>query len=146
MTRERTAFSGTLCSDIIRAAKKGTPMKIDRLIGILSILLQEEKVTAAYLAEIFEVSRRTINRDVEALLRAEIPLSTSQGQNGGISIMPAYRIDRTFLTSFEMQSIPDRAKEFRQCGRDRKDFRMFKLNRIQELSDTGGHYAQRPKH
>ncbi len=41
-------------------------MKIDRLIGILSILLQEEKVTASYLAEIFEVSRRTINRDVEA--------------------------------------------------------------------------------
>ena len=40
-------------------------MKIDRLIGILSILLQQDKVTAPYLAEKFEVSRRTINRDVE---------------------------------------------------------------------------------
>ncbi len=80
-------------------------MKIDRLIGILSILLQEEKVTASYLAETFEVSRRTINRDVEALLRAGIPIATSQGQHGGISIMPAYRIDRTVLTSSEMQSI-----------------------------------------
>lgn len=80
-------------------------MKIDRLIGILSILLQEEKVTASYLAETFEVSRRTINRDVEALLMAGIPLATSQGKNGGISIMPAYRIDRTVLTSSEMQSI-----------------------------------------
>lgn len=38
-------------------------MKISRLIGILSILLQQERVTAPYLAEKFEVSRRTINRD-----------------------------------------------------------------------------------
>ncbi|MGL6219025.1 MAG: HTH domain-containing protein, partial [Lacrimispora sphenoides] len=68
MKMERTVFSETFCCDIIRTSKKGTPMKIDRLIGVLSILLQEEKVTASYLAEIFEVSRRTINRDVEALL------------------------------------------------------------------------------
>ena len=45
-------------------------MKIDRMIGILSILLQQEKVTAPYLAEKFEVSRRTINRDIEDLCRA----------------------------------------------------------------------------
>ncbi|EOS22867.1 hypothetical protein C806_03488 [Lachnospiraceae bacterium 3-1] len=44
-------------------------MKIDRMIGILSILLQQEKVTAPYLAEKFEVSRRTINRDI--VLREE---------------------------------------------------------------------------
>ena len=42
-------------------------MKIDRLIGILSILLQEEKTTAPELEERFEVSRRTINRDIENL-------------------------------------------------------------------------------
>ena len=42
-------------------------MKIDRLIGILSVLLQKEKVTAPELAEKFEVSRRTINRDIEDL-------------------------------------------------------------------------------
>ena len=45
-------------------------MKIDRLIGILSILLQEEKTTAPELAERFEVSRRTINRDIDALCKA----------------------------------------------------------------------------
>ena len=43
-------------------------MKTDRLIGILSILLQEEKTTAPELAEKFEVSRRTINRDIEDLM------------------------------------------------------------------------------
>ena len=62
-------------------------MKIDRMIGILSILLQQEKVTASYLAEKFEVSRRTINRDIEALCMAGIPLVTKQGTGGGISIM-----------------------------------------------------------
>lgn len=40
-------------------------MKIDRLIGILSLLLQEEKITAPELAKKFEVSRRTISRDIE---------------------------------------------------------------------------------
>lgn len=80
-------------------------MKIDRLIGILSILLQQEKVTAPYLAERFEVSKRTINRDIEALCKAGIPLVTTQGQGGGIAIMDGYRIDRTVLSSLEMQSI-----------------------------------------
>lgn len=74
-------------------------MKSDRLIGILSILLQEEKTTAPVLAEKFEVSRRTINRDIEDLCKAGIPIKTAQGSGGGISIMDGYRIDRTILTS-----------------------------------------------
>lgn len=80
-------------------------MKIDRMIGILSILLQKEKVTAPYLAEKFEVSRRTINRDIEALCLAGIPLVTEQGQNGGVSIMEGYKIDRTLFTTQDMQAI-----------------------------------------
>lgn len=80
-------------------------MKIDRHIGILSILLQREKVTAPYLAERFEVSRRTINRDIEGLCRAGIPIVTEQGRNGGISIMDGYKVDKTLLTSSEMQAI-----------------------------------------
>ena len=80
-------------------------MKIDRLIGILSILLQQEQVTAPYLAERFEVSRRTINRDIEDLCKAGIPVVTQQGVNGGISIMEGYKIDRTLLTSSDLQAI-----------------------------------------
>lgn len=80
-------------------------MKIDRLIGILSILLQQEKVTAPFLAEKFEVSRRTINRDIEDICKAGIPIVTTQGQNGGISIMEGYRMERTLLTSADMQDI-----------------------------------------
>lgn len=80
-------------------------MKIDRLIGILSVLLQEEKITAPELAERFEVSKRTINRDIEDLCRAGIPIRTAQGAGGGISIMDGYRMDRTILTSKDMQMI-----------------------------------------
>lgn len=80
-------------------------MKIDRLIGILSILLQEEKKTAPELAERFEVSRRTINRDIEDLCKAGIPIVTSQGTGGGISIMDGYRMDRTVLSTKDMQMI-----------------------------------------
>lgn len=80
-------------------------MKIDRLIGILSILLQQKKVTAPYLADMFEVSRRTINRDIEDICKAGIPLTTTQGANGGIAIMEGYKIDKTLLSSAELQSI-----------------------------------------
>mgnify|MGYP000402917065 CR=1 FL=1 len=61
-------------------------MKIERLIGIITILLQQDKVTAPELAARVEVSRRTINRDIEAICQAGTPLATIQGFDGGISI------------------------------------------------------------
>ena len=80
-------------------------MKTDRLIGILSVLLQSKQTTAPELAELFEVSRRTINRDIEDLCMAGIPIMTIQGKGGGISIMDGYRMDRTILTSKDMRMI-----------------------------------------
>ena len=55
-------------------------MKIDRLIGILAVLLSKDKVTAPYLAEKFEVSKRTIHRDMEAICKAGIPWSRPRGK------------------------------------------------------------------
>ena len=80
-------------------------MKIDRLIGILSVLLQSKQTTAPELAQLFEVSRRTINRDIETLSKAGVPIMTLQGSGGGISIMDGYRVDRTILTSKDMRTI-----------------------------------------
>lgn len=80
-------------------------MKLDRLIGILSILLQKDTVTAPYLAEKFEVSRRTVMRDVDALCAAGIPIVTKQGVGGGISIMEGYKLDRTLLSNADMRDI-----------------------------------------
>ncbi len=94
-------------------------MKIDRLIGILSVLLQEEKTTAPELAERFEVSRRTINRDIEDLCKAGIPIRTVQGTGGGISIMDGYRMDRTVLTSKDMQMILAGLRSLDSVSKDR---------------------------
>lgn len=80
-------------------------MKIDRLIGIITLLLQQEKVTAPELAAHFEVSRRTINRDIEDLCKAGIPLVTSQGYGGGISIADGYKLDKSLFTREELQTI-----------------------------------------
>ena len=80
-------------------------MKIDRVIGILSILLQREKVTASELAEKFEVSRRTVIRDIEEINKAGIPIVTFQGQGGGISVMDGFRLDHTLLSNDDMKAI-----------------------------------------
>ena len=80
-------------------------MKLDRLIGILTILLQSEKTTAPELARRFEVSRRTILRDIDALSMAGIPIATARGGDGGISIMEGYKINRSVLTAQELQAL-----------------------------------------
>ncbi len=80
-------------------------MKIDRLIGILSILLQKDTVTAAELAERFEVSARTIFRDIDAINMAGIPVVSSRGKGGGLCIMEGYKIDRALLSREDMQLI-----------------------------------------
>ncbi len=80
-------------------------MKIDRLIGIITILLQHDKITAPELAKRFEVSRRTINRDIEHICKAGIPIVTTQGYGGGLSIADGYKFDKTFYTKDELQTI-----------------------------------------
>ena len=80
-------------------------MKIDRLIGIITTLQQKKRVTAPYLAEKFEVSRRTISRDIEDICRAGIPIVTAQGAKGGISIMEGFSLDTTVFTEQELTAI-----------------------------------------
>jgi len=80
-------------------------MKLDRMLGILNILLQNERVTAPYLAEKFEVNRRTIGRDIDALCKAGIPVVTHQGTGGGISIAEGFKLDKSILTAGELSGI-----------------------------------------
>lgn len=80
-------------------------MKIERLIGIIIILLQNKKVTASYLAEMFEVSKRTIYRDITDLCLAGIPVITAIGNEGGIMIDEDYKIDKTLFTQTDLQAI-----------------------------------------
>lgn len=80
-------------------------MKIDRLIGIITTLQQKGKVTAEYLARRYEVSVRTISRDIEDICKAGIPIVTSQGRSGGISLMEGFSLDTTLFTESELSSI-----------------------------------------
>jgi predicted DNA-binding transcriptional regulator YafY len=80
-------------------------MKIDRLLGIITTLLNIERIKAKDLAEKFEVSIRTIHRDLEDLCMAGIPVITYQGGDGGISIAKSYKLEKNLLTSEELSNI-----------------------------------------
>ncbi|MDL2234085.1 YafY family transcriptional regulator [Tyzzerella sp. OttesenSCG-928-J15] len=80
-------------------------MKLDRLLGILTILLQKDRVTAPELAKRFEVNRRTIGRDIDALCMAGIPVVAHQGSGGGFSIAEGFKLDKSVLTTDELSSM-----------------------------------------
>ncbi len=80
-------------------------MKTGRIIGIITVLQRKGKVTMPYLAEKFEVSKRTIARDIEAICAAGIPIVTSQGADGGVEIMNGFNFDTTVFTKDELGTI-----------------------------------------
>ena len=65
-------------------------MKIDRLIGIIMIMLDKKRIGAQELADKFEVSTRTIYRDMDAINMAGIPVCSTSGVGGGFEIMQNY--------------------------------------------------------
>ncbi len=69
------------------------------------LLLRKERVQAKEMAEMFDVSVRTILRDVEAINLAGIPIVTYQGAKGGIGIAEGYRLDKSVLTEDDMSAI-----------------------------------------
>ncbi len=80
-------------------------MKTDRLLSIILMLINRPQVTAKELSEKFEVSIRTIYRDIESISAAGIPVVSWQGKKGGFCLMENYRIDRQMLTINDMISI-----------------------------------------
>ncbi|MCZ8523264.1 MULTISPECIES: helix-turn-helix transcriptional regulator [Paenibacillus] len=69
------------------------------------LLLNRRRVSAKELSERFEVSLRTIYRDLEAINAAGIPVASYAGASGGYEIMETYRIERQYLSLEELQSI-----------------------------------------
>lgn len=78
---------------------------IERLLGIIYILMNKGTVTAGELAERFEVSVRTIYRDIEALSIAGIPVYCKKGKNGGISLTEEFVLNKLLITREEQQEI-----------------------------------------
>lgn len=111
-------------------------MKLERMLSIIIYLLQHNKVKAQELADRFEVSVRTIYRDIEALSQAGIPISTCQGADGGISIMEGYKLDRNLLTGDEVNRIIAGLKGLYSISGDVKIRLLIdKLNSVANASD-----------
>ncbi|MBP2633210.1 MAG: transcriptional regulator [Firmicutes bacterium] len=80
-------------------------MQISRLFQIIYIILEKGTVTAPELAKRFEVSVRTIYRDIEALSQAGIPIYASQGKGGGISLTEKFILNKSLLSEKEQEEI-----------------------------------------
>lgn len=78
-------------------------MKYEIMLGILFDLLSKRSVKASYLSKKYEVSIRSIYRYISSLEMAGVPLYTTRGNNGGISIVDTYRLSSTFLTQEEFE-------------------------------------------
>lgn len=76
-------------------------MKIDRLLSILMMLITKKKVTAKELSDYFKVSVRTIQRDIDTLSVAGIPIYAEVGVKGGYQILDKYKLDRSFVNTNE---------------------------------------------
>jgi len=80
-------------------------MKIDRLISIIMILLDKNRIGAQELADMFEVSPRTIYRDIDTINIAGIPVRSTPGVDGGFEIMQQYKIDKKFFSTADLSAI-----------------------------------------
>jgi len=91
-------------------------MSDSRLFRILYYLLDKGRATAPELASEFEVSTRTIYRDVEALSGAGIPVYTEPGRNGGICLIHDFILDRAVLSEAERQDILETMQSISATG------------------------------
>ena len=80
-------------------------MKVDRLVSIIMILLDRERIGARELADMFEVSTRTIYRDIDSINMAGIPVCSTSGVGGGFEIMKNYKIDKNVFSTADLSAI-----------------------------------------
>ncbi|MBQ4841632.1 YafY family transcriptional regulator [Bacillus safensis] len=80
-------------------------MKIDRILSIVMLLISKKQIQAKDLAELHEVSVRTIYRDIETINQAGIPVVTTQGAGGGISLVDDYRLEKKLFTDDDIELI-----------------------------------------
>lgn len=80
-------------------------MKIDRLISIIMILLERQRASIPELAEICEVSPRTISRDLETINQAGIPIVSYPGLHGGVGIMENYKMEKRLFSTADVTTL-----------------------------------------
>jgi predicted DNA-binding transcriptional regulator YafY len=80
-------------------------MKVDRLVSIIMMLLNKKRIGAQELADMFEVSPRTIYRDIDTINMAGVPVRGASGVGGGFEIMQEYKIDRKVFSTADLSAI-----------------------------------------
>ena len=80
-------------------------MRTNRLVSIIILLLDKRRIRAQELADLFEVSPRTIYRDIETICMAGIPVSSSSGVGGGFEITQQFKIDNSVLSTNDLTTI-----------------------------------------
>lgn len=80
-------------------------MKVSRLVSIILILMDKKRISAQELANMFEVSVRTIYRDIEAISMAGIPVHSIAGVGGGFEVMEKYKIDKKAFSEEDLTTI-----------------------------------------
>ncbi|WP_312105354.1 helix-turn-helix transcriptional regulator [Pygmaiobacter massiliensis] len=80
-------------------------MKIDRLVSMIMILLDKERIGAQELADMFEVSPRTIYRDIDTINMAGIPVRSTSGVGGGFEIMRNYKLDKKVFSTADLSAL-----------------------------------------
>ncbi|PKM94054.1 MAG: YafY family transcriptional regulator [Firmicutes bacterium HGW-Firmicutes-1] len=80
-------------------------MKINRLLEITILLMNKGSITAKELANRFEVSTRTIYRDIDVLSLSGVPVYANKGKGGGISLLDSFTLNKTVISEQESDSI-----------------------------------------
>lgn len=108
---------------------------LDRLLEIIYILMNRGKVTAKELAERFEVSTRTIYRDVEHLSMAGIPIYATKGKNGGISLTEQFVLDKRLVSKEEQKEILAALVSLQETGAGNESKTLRKLGDFFQVDD-----------
>ena len=80
-------------------------MRMERLIGIMCVLADAQRTTIGALAERFEVSTRTIARDLDTLGQAGVPLVTFPGAGGGVGVVEGFKVRRDLLSTHDAAAL-----------------------------------------
>ncbi len=91
-------------------------MSSSRLFEMLYLLLERERMSAPELARRLEVSVRTVYRDAQALCEAGVPIYAERGRDGGLSILPSFKLSRALLSEEDRRELLASLRVMEQTG------------------------------
>lgn len=110
--------------------RRENTMQISRLFEIVYLLLNKKTTTAKELAEHFEVSQRTIYRDIEILCQSGIPIYATKGKGGGIGLMDRFILNKSVLSEQEQNDILTALKGIQATSYLQTDHVLSKLSSL----------------